>query len=211
MHLIRRVDFGTTCWSATHYSGQIYAGLVSGISVVMADSLSYQPLVFDDAVASIIAHEDVIYALQWSFEDRDWSTAAYDTQLQPIRSWKLAESDEGSQKDIGLHSGNILTPDRCGKTIMEYSLTGELMREISCPSLQYEKVYICLASNNDMILSSGCVVSRIDLSTGDSRWSVESLERPTAVCCNSKDRVYVAVAGGSSNIPIAILNGETDW
>ena len=105
----------------------------------------------------------------------------------------------------------MLIPDRDKKTITLYSLTGEAGRRIPCLTLTDADTWLCevLSRGDTVIVSCNYVVSCVDVSTRSCVWATGSLEKPTAVCCDDDDRVYVAVGGYSDTLQIAVLNCKT--
>ena len=108
-------------------------------------------------------------------------------------------------------NNRVLIPHRESKTIIQYSLTGEVERRIPCPQMKDSNAGLCVMSSrcDIMIVSCDGTVSCIDMSTLDRVWSTVSLEKPIAVCCDDADRVFVSVGGWSDTPKIAVLDGDT--
>ena len=165
----------------------------------------------DGVVFSVSVSDNVIYALVDEFTG-EWLVRVYSSDYQLIRSWRH-EAKSADEMFCQLEAGKdcVLVPHIVGKTIVQYSLTGEVERRIPCPILTDAYTWLCVMSPHcdAVVVSCADTVSWIDLSTGLCVWSTDTLDYPTAVACHDTDRVYVAVAGDSDTIQIAVLDGDT--
>ena len=107
--------------------------------------------------------------------------------------------------------GSVLVPDRYGKAIMQYSLTGKIERLIPCPLMANDLTWLCVTSSRheSVIVSCRNTISCINMSTRECVWSVASVEKPIAVCCDDADRVYVAIGGRCYTTRITVLDQGT--
>ena len=174
-----------------------------------SDGLSSRVIWVDGHVKSACLNGGVIYTLV-DKKDSGWTVRVYNSDYQLIRSWRHNDLFTISNQLV-VRKDSVIVPDRNSKTIIQYSLTGEVERRILCRILKSAPTWLCLTSTrcNAVIVSCGDTVSAIDLRTGQFVWSTGSLERPTAVCCDDADRVYVAVGGKSNAIHIAVRDGRT--
>ena len=197
------------CYSVSQYDDQIYVAGISGVDRVTRDGQSFRVISVDRFVHNVSVTDGVIYAL---VRERagGWSVRVYDSDYRPTRSWRHSERS-GCFNQMAVRKDSVLVPDGDSKTIIQYSLTGEVERRIPCPILNNTYTWLCLMSSrpDSVIVSCDDTVSCIDLSTGDCVWSTVNLEKPRAVCCDDADRVYVAVCRESDTIEIAVLDGDT--
>ena len=176
-----------------------------------SDFQSSRVISVDGIVFSVSVSDNVIYALVDEFTG-EWLVRVYGSDYQLIRSWRHEAKTAGEMFcQLEVRKDCVLVPHIVGKTIIQYSLTGEVERRIPCPILMDASTWLCVMSPHcdTVIVSSADTVSCIDLSTGRCVWSTDTLDYPTAVACHDADRVYVAVGGLSENTQIAVLDGDT--
>ena len=209
IRLMGRLKVSGRCCSVSQYDGQTYVGVRSGVDRVTRDGHSSRVISVDGRICSVSVNDGVIYALV-DESGGDWTVKVYDSECQPIRSW-THDAGHDYINQLAVRKDSVLIPHIVGKTIVQYSLTGEVERRIPCHILKNAATWLCVMSSlpDTVVVSCGGTVSCIDLSTGDCVWSTDSLERPIAVCCGDADRVYVAVGGKCATIHITLLDGDT--
>ena len=187
----------------------MYVGIRGGVDLVTKYAQSSRIKAVDGYVYSVSACDNLIYALVY-VRIGSWTVRVYNSDYQLNRSWKHNDRLTLSNQLV-VRKDSVLVPDRNSKNIIQYSLTGEVERHIPCRVLKSALTWLSVTSTlcNTVIVSCGDTVSSIDVGTGQCVWSTGSLERPTAVCCDDADRVYVAVGGKSNTINIAVLDGRT--
>ena len=191
----------------------MFVGVTHGIDMLTCDNQSSRVISVDDDVDSLSVCDNLIYTLIFKPENDSsgsWSVRVYGSDYQLVRSWRHSER-LSLFNQLAVRKDSVFVPDRESKTIVQYSLTGEVERRIPCHVLKDAVARLCATSScrDTAIVSCGDTVSCIDVSTGDCVWSNDSLEKPTAVCCDDADRVYVAVGGKCATIHIAVLDGDT--
>ena len=218
MRLVRRVTVDCLWGAVSQYEDQTYAAALDGIYRVTSHCQSSLVIPVNGMVWNISVNEGVIYTLV-NTNINGWSVRVYGPNYELIRSWRPNEDSEDSEdcEDIYqfvVRKETVLVAHRGSKTIIQNSLTGEVKKRIPCPILSnmaIHNTWLCvMPSRHDaVIMSCNGTVYCIDVSTGHCLWSTSSLEKPTAVCCDDADRVYVAVCGEADTIQIAILDGDT--
>ena len=209
MRLTRRVTVGGACYSVSHYGGsQIYVGDGSEVCLVKNEGESSRVLSVDGYVLCVSVFNNLIYTL--IHKSNIWTVRVYDSDYLLSRSWRHYERCTAVNQ-MAVRKDCLLVPHRGSKTIIQYSLTGEAERRIPCPILKNAATWMFVMPSRCDAVTVSCdgIVSCIDVSTGNCVWSTDSLEEPTAACCDNADRVFVDVGGRSDRMKIAILDGDT--
>ena len=208
MRLKRRVDVGGRRLSVSHCGSHLYVRAHHGVNLVTPDGQSSSVISVDEIVWSVSVCDNLIYKLV--SKNKIASVRVYDIGYHLVQSWVY---DNGYTKinQLTVRKDRVLIPDRDSKTIIQYSLTGEVERRIRCNVLNATRTSLCVKSScpDALIVSCGGSVLCMDMSTGRFLWSNGSLEEPRAVCCDNADRVYVAIGEVSNTIQIAVLDGDT--
>ena len=191
----------------------MFVGVTHGIDMLTCDNQSSRVISVDDDVDSLSVCDNLIYTLIFKPENDSsgsWSIRVYGSDYQLVRSWRHSER-LSLFNQLAVRKDSVFVPDRESKTIVQYSLTGEVERRIPCPILNNAVVWLCVTSSyrDAVIVSCDGTVSCIDVSTGHCVWSTDSLEKPSAVCSDDADRVYAAFGGWSGTTPISVLDRDT--
>ena len=211
MRLKRRVSVSRECYSVSQdYGGQVYVGGIDGVDRVTCDSQSSRVISLDGVVCGVSVNDGVIYTLV-NKSDSSWSVRVYGSKYQLILSWRHNEDSKDDMNQLAVSKVSVLVPHRNSKTIIQYSLTGEVERRIPCLILMGKNTWMCgMSSHRDIVVvSCDSKVSCIDVSTGHCVWSTDSLEKPSAVCSDDADRVYAAFGGWSGTTQISVLDRDT--
>ena len=125
----------------TQYDGQTYVGLIGGVDRVRSDGHSSHVTSVDGEVCSVSVNDGLIYT-PVSMTD-GWSVRVYDSNYQLIRLWRHNE-DCRLISQLVVKKDSVLVPDRDCRTIVQYSLTGEVKRLIPCLELICVATWLCL-------------------------------------------------------------------
>ena len=206
--LTSKINVTNGCHSVSQHGPGIYVGFEGGVGLVTRDGEMSRVMSTRHNVHSVCLYDNEIYALV--FKSDGWSVRVYNLTYQLSDSWRHDERCEGSNQLV-VRDNCVLIPNRDRKTIIQYSLAGEVKRLIACLVLKDADTWFCVTPSHcdTMIVSCDDAVSCIDAGTGLYLWSTANLEKPTAVCCDDDDRVWVAVAGYSDTLQIAVLNCKT--
>ena len=186
-----------------------YAGVLGGVGIWTPDDLTSCVISVEGHVWTVSVNNSMIYTLVYKSSD-GWSVKVYDSDYWLIRSWKHSRRCNGINQLV-VRKDSVFVPDGDSSIIIQYSFTGEVERRIPCLTLKCTHTRLSVRSSpcDAVIVSCSDTVCCIDMSTGDCVWSTDSMEEPTAVCCDNADRVYVAVGGYSDTIQITVLDGDT--
>jgi len=151
-------------------------------------------------VWSISAHNDRIYTLSSNSTAR-----VHDLKGRFINSWTHADNTSYINQ-LAITNNQIAIPDRLNKTLVFYSLNGEVVNSLSCPLLTNTLVRMSAADNNSVIISQcdSSLVYKVDTSTGDIIWQCKDVAEPCGVTCYRDDFVLVA-----DNTSLCVLSLHT--
>ena len=208
VQLISTISVTNGCNSVSQHDIGIYVGIEGGVDLVPTDGETSRVISIIHDVNSVCLYDNEIYVLV--FGSDGWSVRVYDSDYQLSESWGHNDRCEVFNQMV-VRDERVLVPNRDRKTIVLYGLAGEVERSIPCFRLTDADTWLCGSSpcHNAVIVSCDGTVSRIEVSTGHCVWSTDSLERPTAVCCDGDDRGYVSVGGYINALQIAVLRFKT--
>ena len=94
---------------------------------------------------------------------------------------------------------NVVIADPPNKRLTIYSLTGETLRNISCPLLSNIQVSICAGHGDDVIIADwkSRKVFRFNITTGNIMWTFIHPTPPQGLACYGD---YILVAARDSDI-----------
>jgi len=141
---------------------------------------------------SISVHNDRIYTLF-----TDLTVRVHDLEGKSITSW--THTDESRwfvpwMNQLVMINNQIAIPDRQNKTLVFYSLNGEVVNTLPCPLLTDAGVRLSAADNNSIIISQpySSLVYKVDISSGDIIWQCKEVAKPCGVTCYRDEFVLVA-------------------
>jgi len=191
VELINSVDVSPSCLSVYTYEGVTYAGCGKGVHRI--DEINKATKLFisikGSHVESISVHNDRIYTLS-----SDSAVRVHDLDGKTITSWTHADKTKWLNQ-LAIINNQIAIPDRLNKTLVFYSLNGEVVNTLSCPLLISDALaHLSAADNNSIILSqpNSSLVSKVDTSSGDIIWQCKDLTAPCGVTCYRDEFVLVA-------------------
>ncbi|XP_067939125.1 uncharacterized protein [Watersipora subatra] len=113
-----------------------------------------------------------------------------------------------NDKGLAITCDKIVAPDRNNKLLIIYSLTGNKIKELSCPQLTKGEVSLCAAGLNKVVVSDydSSQVFMIDIATDQLLWSCEDVIKPQGVTCYGER--YVLVAAYESTT-VKVLDSST--
>ena len=107
---------------------------------------------------------------------------------------------------LAVVSDQVVVPDRQNKQLVVYTLSGQLVKSISCP-LSKHWVSLCAAGADSVIVSdyNASKVFKVSIATGEVKWT-NSVTNPQGVTCYGQKSVMVVRSNSSD---IKILNTDT--
>jgi len=209
LKLLQSVDVSSNCWSVCKYEGDTYVGL-NGAGVDRIDksfSVFKSFISLTNSVAGITVHKNKLYALQ-CISSTNWKVHVYDLTGKQVTSWSHHDSSE-YVNNLAIVDDQVVVPDRGNKRLTIYSLTGEVIKHVSCPLLSNSHTAICAADRHCVVVSDygSSQVFKLDLTTEKVIWTWKDVSRPQGVTCYRSK--YILVTNCSSKTTIWILDVET--
>ena len=152
----------------------------------------------------ISIHEERIYVLVPGIRGSH-TINVYDLSGQLITQWNRTDSCWNTRPAIV--SNQIVVPDYENKQLTVYSLTGQVIKHITCPQLSgnmFSVTSTCPINNNSIIVTD-CVSSqvfKVNISTEETVWTCNDVAKPKAVAIYGKDYVCVGSKGKISFLNI---------
>ena len=200
--LLKSVETSASVYAVCHYKGVTYLGTENCTVETIDSDFNIKSLVSlgDDMYPySISINQERIYVLVSGLGP--FTINVYDLSGQLITQWERADSswDTG----IAIVSNQIVVPDANNQQLTVYSLTGEVIKHISCPELSGVSS-ACAVDNNSIIVTNynTSQVFKVDISTGETVWTCNDVAVPLAVATYGKDYVCVGSKGKISFLNI---------
>lgn len=209
--LMESVKVSYYCRSVASYKGFTYVGL--GNSTIDRIDSDYQltkafmsGLGGNGNVYGMTVYKDLIYAL---VSGTPYVVKVHDLSGNFVREWNHIDIS-----GINLLSNNLVTlsdriiiPDRSNSRLTVYTLTGEVIKHISC-TLKEGHIALCTVGSDSVIVSDceSCQVSRIDVTTDEVIWSSKVIYKPRGVTSYGQD--YILVSRNNSDMT-NILSAKT--
>jgi len=207
--LLQSVDVSSYCSSVCKYEGNTYVGLYGeGIDRIDESfSVSKSFVSLTSFVSGVTVHRNKLYALEL-ISNTNWVVHVYDVTGKQVTSWSHHDSSEYINK-LAIVDDQVVVPDRHSKRLTIYSLTGEVIKHVSCPLLSISNTAICAVNRHCVVVSDygSSQVFKLDLTTEKVIWTWKDVFRPQGVTCYRSK--YILVTNPSSKTTIWILDVET--
>ncbi|XP_067939299.1 uncharacterized protein [Watersipora subatra] len=149
-------------------------------------------------------YKDRLYTLVFG---NPWTIYVHDQQGKQATFWSHSDSCS-SFTGLAITCDKVVVPDRTNKLLIIYSLTGNKLKDISCPQLSQDCVSLCVSGSDKVVVSDSgsSQVCLIDISQGQLLWTRKDVTHPLGVACYGER--YVLVAASSSST-VRILDSST--
>jgi len=212
LKFVQSVDVSNYCQSVCKYEGNTYVGLSNGTGIDRIDesfSVSKSFVSVTGNVNGITAYTNQVYALVYvSDRNPHWAVNVYDLTGKQVTSWSHHD-DSGHVNKLVIVDGQVVAPDRHNKRLTIYSLTGKVIKHVSCSLLSNNTVAICATNRHCVVVSDygSSQVFKLDLTTEKVIWTCKNVSQPEGVTCYRSK--YILVTNRSSKTPMWILDVET--
>jgi len=188
IELINSAKVSPYCRSVHTYKGITYAGCSGGVDRIDENNKVTKSFISIKDVMSISVHNDRIYTLS-----SDLTVRVHDLEGRSTTSWTHTDKSKWIYQLVIINN-QIAIPDRLNKTLVFYSLNGEVVNTLPCPLLTDTSVRLCAADNNSIIISQrySSLVYKVDTSSGDIIWQCKEVAKPCGVTCYRDEFVLVA-------------------
>jgi len=205
IELINSAKVSPLCWSVHTYKGITYAGCDGGVDRIDENNKVTKSFISIKGVMSISVHNDRIYTLSY-----DSTVRVHDLEGKPITSWTHTDKSMWINQLVIINN-QIAIPDRLNKTLVFYSLNGEVVNTLPCPLLTETPVHLCAADKNSIIISQydSSLVYKVDTPSGDIIWQCKDVAKPRGVTCYRDE--FVLVADVTEPTTLCVLSLHTGW
>ena len=161
---------------------------------------------------ALLGHEDRLYVLA---EGQPHSVYAFDLEGRLLNFWDHPDFNTGGisfGRAITVINNELVIADRSNKKFCIYNLTGEFVRSVKCSILNKNKLAICHAGGDSIIVANVGArpeLFKINLSTGQLEWECNDVINPSRVAMLNKDIALVSDAKKPSVIKLYILDQNT--
>jgi len=208
--LFQSVDVSNDCLSVCKYEGKTYVGLGNDAGIDRIDesfSVSKSFASITNYINGITTHKNQLYIVK-GITYTDWVVHVYDLTGKQVTSWSHHDNC-GSVNKLAIVDDQVVVPDRHSKRLTIYSLTGEVIKHVSCPLLTSSATAICAADRHCVVVSDydSSQVFKLNLTTEKVIWTCKDVSQPEGVTCYRSK--YILVTNRSSQTTIWILDEET--
>ena len=216
LQLIREVKLDSECVTLAAHGKDIYVGTCDGKILKADDKENIE--IFENVndsesiITGLCAHEGILYGL---FGSDNPFISKYDLRntIKQLQAWDFDDYKvyiRGSK--IAITQNQLVGADITHSRLTIYSLTGQLIRHVDCPQINYRSwVCICISPNNpDVIIVSDCDMSQVfavNLTTGAVLWTNSDIINPQGIVSYGSEHVLVTKCG--ENTQLWILNANT--
>ncbi|XP_067939449.1 uncharacterized protein [Watersipora subatra] len=189
------------------WNSQILTGMLNN-AVANIDN-KYQVkssfITFNNSPRAMEVYKDRLYTAVCG---NPWTIYVHDQQGNQVTSWTHNDYNGGYVTGLAITCDKVVAPDRKNKLLIIYSLTGNKLKDISCPQLSQYYVSLCVSGSDKVVVSDyrSSQVCLIDISQGQLLWTCKDVPQPLGVACYGKRYVLVAAANSST---VRILNSST--
>jgi len=188
--------------SISVHNDRIYT-LSSSFTLSSDSTIRVHDLFTSGDVCSISVHNDQIYTLSAGFTVR-----VHDLEGTSITSWTHTDKSKCINQ-LAIINNQIAIPGKLNKTLVFYSLNGEVVNTLPCPLLTDTPVRLSAADNNSVIISQcdSSLVYKVDTSSGDIIWQCKEVAAPRGVTCYRDE--FVLVADDTIPTTLCVLSSHT--
>jgi len=205
VELISTAKISPYCYSVYTYKGITYAGCDGGVDRIDENNKVTKSFISfkGNDVWSISVHNDRIYSLS-----SDSTVRVHGLKGKSITSWTYKAKSMWINQLVIINN-QIAIPDRQNKTLVFYSLNGEVVNTLPCLLLTDTPIYLSAADNNSLIISQydSSLVYKVDTSSGDIIWQCKDVAAPCGVTCYRDE--FVLVADYPKSTPLCVLSLHT--
>jgi len=210
LRLLQSVDVSNLCWSVCKYEDNTYVGLYGGAGIDRIDesfSVSKSFISLTNYIFGVTVHRNKLYAVE-CISKTNWVVHVYDLTGKQVTSWSHHDNSVYVNK-LAIVDDQVVVPDRRSKWLTIYSLTGEVIKHVSCPLLSDSNTTICAVDRYCVVVSDygSSQVFKLDLTTEKVIWTCKDVRLPEGVTCYRSK--YILVTNSSSKTTIWILDVET--
>ena len=201
--LIKSVQTSAFVRAVCHYKEVTYLGTDNHAVETIDSDFNIQTLASlggNSVLYNISIHEERIY-VQLSGEF--WCTLnVYNLSGELITKWIRTDRCDSTRPAIV--SNQIVVPDYEENQLTVYSLTGELIKHISCPQLN-SAASACAVDKNSIIITNyeTSAVFKVNISTEEAVWTCNDVAEPEAVAIYGK---YYVCVGSKKKISFLGIN-----
>jgi len=202
--LLDSVEVSPCCSSVHTYKGITYAACSGGVDRIDENNKATKSFIsgLSGNVQSVLVHNDKICSLS-----SDSTVRVHDLEGESITSWIHADKSKWVNQ-FAIICNQIAIPNRPNKTLVFYSLSGEVVNTLSCPLLADAPVRMSAADNSSIIISQcdSSLVYKVDTSSGNIIWQCKDVVKPQGVTCCKDEFVLVANDGS-----LSVLSLHAGW
>ena len=223
--LVSEVQVSDECLSVCNFQGNTYVGIGSTYSVdriLRSQQLQPNYIKGEGRVMGMsVDSKGKLYVLS-AYDKPPWTIHVTDLSGKRIACWNHTDTNLFAN-NLVVTGNQIVVPDRSKQQLTIYSLNGQVIASIPCPSVGIHNTRICSVDGNSVIvvtcriptkvqavaIPKKSTVCRILLSTGEIMWSYTHPKLPGGVVCYGEQFVLVADATYTSAVTITVLNAKT--
>ena len=211
LRIIRKVKTDNECYTVCHYKGYTYVGQRGG-AIDRIDQHGQVTKAFvklDNNVNSLAACKDRLHILIYQGENPSTVFVHNLNNEQLIKFWNHPYFYYTGQRITLIGNNQLAVGDWPSKQIIIYSLTGDVIRKVPCPSSLKMTGFVCMSSCGDdsVVISDRAAgkVVRMSLKDGSLLWSSDRVTNPGGIVHHPAGYVLV-VSRRVYNTTISVLN-----
>ena len=216
LKFVREVKTDNKCLTVCRYKDYTYVGQVDGAidRINKQGQADKEFIELDNDVNAIAVYNDQLFSLMYGGDKSRVHIHSLQSR-QSSRSWVHPNSSFYGQRMVVIRGENQLAVgDWPSKQITIYSLTGEVIRKVPCPSSLKMTGFVCMSSCGDdsVVISDRLAkkVVRMSLKDGSLIWSSDRVTNPGGIVHHPAGYVLV-VSHQVEQITISVLDEKDGW
>ena len=211
IQLIKQLAVGGYPPAVCHYKGYTYVTCQNGAVDRIDEGGQVTPsfIKLTTWVTGVIAYEDRLYTLTYG---QPYTVYVHGLTGQQLHSWNHGDRDNYSARALAVINNELIIADRINKRFTIYTLTGEHVRNVPCDLITKNYLTICHAADDSILVANVTATPelyRVNLTTGDVEWRLNTGSGDVGVFMCSKDFALVTRLNYSTEIKIWTLNINT--
>ncbi|XP_067939466.1 uncharacterized protein [Watersipora subatra] len=102
-------------------------------------------ITFNNSPGTMEVYKDRLYTTVY---DNVWTMYVHDQQGKQVTSWTHNDYNNSYTTGLAITCDKVVAPDRKNKLLIIYSLTGNKLKDISCPQLSQYWVTLCVSGSD---------------------------------------------------------------
>ncbi|XP_067951870.1 uncharacterized protein [Watersipora subatra] len=155
LKLLQTVPLPSYPFSTKVWNSQILTGMSNKVVATIDNNYQVKGsfIRFNNLPGAMEVYKDRLYTTVY---DNVWTIYVHDQQGKQVTSWTHNDYNGICTAGLAITCDKVVATDRNNKLLIIYSLTGNKLKDISCPQLSQHHVALCVSGSNKTSLKVSC-------------------------------------------------------